>query len=160
MPENASNTALKRCDEHIAWYSRTRSWMRYCHYTSQVCVVILTASVPILAVFADESFVRDATSPIALLIKSRALPATLSGVAAMIVTMSGIFQWHKKWLARAYTCELLKSERVKFETRAGDPYISAKNEDEAVRLFVLKIEEIAVSELEEWKQLQRDGSQK
>ena len=151
---SSSETALKRCDEHITWYAASGRCMRWSHYGSQVAVIILTASVPLLALLASEPAIKDSASRTAVLLKSSVLQACLAGLAAVIVSLANLFQWHKKWLARAFTCETLKSERIKFQTRAGEPYASAKDEEDAARHFVLRVEQIAAEELHEWKSIQ------
>jgi hypothetical protein len=145
MSTSPTETALKRCNEQIAWYTNSARWMRWCHYGSQAAVIILTATVPLLALSPHESNV---------------LQACLAALAAILVSMSNLFQWHNKWMARAFTGEVLKSERVRFETGAGDPYVSSKSADEAARAFLLKVEDIAANELTEWKKLQSSSGER
>jgi len=154
MNTPASEAALKRCDEHIAWYSNSGSKMRWGYYGSQVGVIFLTASVPLLALLASEPTIKDSTNDIVKILGSSLLQACFAGLAAILVSLANLFQWHKKWLTRAFTCETLKSERIKFQTRAGEPYESAKNEEDLARHFVLRVEQIATEELLEWKKMQ------
>lgn len=154
MNEHTSEAALKRCDEQIVWYSNSGSKMRWGYYVSQVGVIVLTASVPLLALLASEPMIKDSTNLVAEILKSSLLQACLAGLAAILVSLANLFQWHKKWLTRAFTCETLKSERIKFQTRAGEPYVSAKNEEDAARHFILRVEQIATEELLEWKKMQ------
>ena len=119
--------------------------MRWYHYGSQAAVIVLTAAVPVLVLAYPDA---------------KVLQAILSALAAILVSMSNLFQWHNKWLARGYTCEVLKSERIKYQTKAGEPYASSQSEDDAARLFLLKVEEIAANELHDWKKLQSQSGNK
>ena len=77
MSASPTETALKRCDEHIAWYTNSARWMRWCHYGSQAAVIILTGAVPLLALSH---------------LKSNTLQACLAASAAILVSMSNLFQ--------------------------------------------------------------------
>ena len=164
MNTSSLEAAMKRYDVHIKWYFNSGSKMRRCYYGSQVAVILLTASVPLLALVSEEPHVKDSVHWVALVIKSNVLPASLAGLAAVLLSLTNLFQFHKKWLARSFTCEILKSERIKFETRAGDSYSAsngkAMDDDEAVRAFVMKMEQITDNELNDWKQLQTSADGK
>jgi hypothetical protein len=155
--QTPSDMALKRCDEQITWYQDSSKWMRLFHYGGQCAVIVLTASVPLLALLAEQTVIKESSSCIAAAVRSNLLQAGLAGLAAVILSLGNLFQWQKKWLSRAYTRELLKSERIKFVTRAGEAYASAKNDEEAGRIFVARIEDLAEIELKEWKSLQAAG---
>jgi len=129
-------TALDRCDEQIGWYTRyaRREWILFIVFQS--AAVALAAVTPVLILWSS------VPKPL------QALPAALASVAAGLV---GTFHWLQNKTRFAFTAEALKSERVLFETRTPPRYGPALTADEALSAFVLRIEEISMTEVSEWR---------
>jgi len=72
----------------------------------------------------------------------------------MAAALSGIFHWRETWVSRAYTCEALKSELIKFETQTTERYRPDGDGGVALESFVVTMEELAMAEVAEWRALQ------
>jgi hypothetical protein len=128
--------ALARADDQIDWYERhsRRQWQAFS--TFQTAAVVLGALTPVLILWSSV--------PKAL----QALPAALAAIATGLV---GIFRWPQNKTRYSFTAEALKSERVKYATRTGSLYGSERSDDEALNNFVARIEDIAMTEVAEWR---------
>jgi hypothetical protein len=127
---------MERCDGQIAWYEdqSKRKWRLYAVFQSGA--VLLGAVTPVLILWSN--------LPKAV----QALPAALASVAAGLV---GTFRWLENKTRWAYTSEALKSERVLFTTRTPPRYGLELTEDAALAAFVSRIEEIAMTEVLQWR---------
>jgi hypothetical protein len=63
----------------------------------------------------------------------------------------GIFRWPHNKTRYSFTAEALKSERVKYATRTTSRYKHDLSDDEALDNFVARIEDIAMTEVTEWR---------
>ena len=126
---------MTRCAEQIAWYeSHSRSAWRWFAIFQSVAIG-LGAVTPVLILW------TALPKPI------QALPAAVASVAAGLV---GTYGWLDAKARYAYAAESLKSERVLFATRTP-PYGRRLGDEEATRAFVAKIEQIAMTEVGEWR---------
>jgi hypothetical protein len=128
--------ALRRVEEQIQWYEShsARQWWAFTIF--QTAAVVLGGLTPVLILWSD--------LPEAV----QALPAALAATAAGLV---GIFRWPHNKTRYSFTAEALKSERVKYATRTGPRYGRGRSEDEALESFVARIEDIAMTEVAEWR---------
>jgi hypothetical protein len=128
--------ALRRAAEQIQWYEThsARQWRAYSIFQS--AAVLLGGLTPVLILWSDV--------PKAV----QALPAALAAVAAGLV---GIFRWPDNKTRYSFTAEALKSERVKYATRSTSRYGRDRSDDEALENFVARIEDIAMTEVAEWR---------
>jgi hypothetical protein len=128
--------ALARCNEQIDWYTRyaRREWILFIIFQS--AAITLAAATPVLILWSS------LPKPL------QALPAALASVAAGLV---GTFHWLQNKTRFAYTAEALKSERVLFETRTAPRYGLSLSDDEALAAFVVRVEEISMTEVSEWR---------
>jgi hypothetical protein len=128
--------ALRRADEQIDWYEShsARQWQAFSVF--QTAAVVLGGLTPVLILWSG--------LPKAV----QALPAALAAVAAGLV---GIFRWPHNKTRYSFTAEALKSERVKFATRTTSLYGRDRTDEEALDSFVARIEDIAMSEVAEWR---------
>ncbi|MGH3072096.1 MAG: DUF4231 domain-containing protein [Gaiellaceae bacterium] len=128
--------ALNRVEEQIEWYEShsARQWWAFTVF--QTAAVVLGGLTPVLILWSE--------LPKAV----QALPAALAAIAAGLV---GIFRWPHNKTRYSFAAEALKSERVKFATRTGPRYGRGRSEDEALDSFVARIEDIAMTEVAEWR---------
>jgi hypothetical protein len=128
--------ALERCNKQIAWYTRyaRREWLLFIVFQS--AAIALAAATPVLILWSS------LPEPL------QALPAALASVAAGLV---GTFHWLQNKTRFAYTAEALKSERVLFETRTPPRYGPDLTDGEALAAFVVRVEEISMTEVSEWR---------
>ena len=134
--ESRRDEALRRCAEQIDWYQRyaSREWTFFVIFQSSA--VLLAAATPILILWSS--------LPKAV----QALPAALASVAA---GLSGTFRWLENKARYSFTAEALKSERVMFTTRTPPRYGIEIDDETALATFVSRIEQIAMSEVSEWR---------
>jgi hypothetical protein len=144
--------AIARCDDQIDWYERQKRTKRWLYWFFQNAVIVLTALTPILILWANVPEVEsrgwpllDEHKPSALL---TALPAAL---AAMLAAIMSSYQWREQWTRFGFTAEMLKSEKVKFETRTTADY--SGNEEDALSNFVTRIEALISAEVGDWRAL-------
>ena len=128
--------ALARADAQIRWYESHSSRQWWAFTVFQSAAVILGGLTPVLILWTD--------LPKAV----QALPAALAAIAAGLV---GIFRWADNKARWSFTSEALKSERVKYATRTTAPYGRNLSDDEALDNFVARIENLAMTEVVEWR---------
>ena len=134
--DSRNEAALRRCNEQIGWYEKysKREWLLFVVFQS--AAVLLAAMTPVLILW---SSVPKAV---------QALPAALASVAAGLV---GTFRWLQNKTRFAYAAEALKSERVLYTTRTPPHYGPELTDDAALAAFVVRIEEISMTEVSEWR---------
>ncbi len=128
--------ALQRCNGLIGWYEDTKSRHRRRYYGLQIATIALGGLTPILVLW------TDLPKPI------QALPAALASIAA---GLAGVFQSHEQWVRSAAALESLRSERMKYLGRAGEDYAPDVEEQEAFRRFVLRMEAIVATHVQDWR---------
>lgn len=129
------NKAIERFQSLFEWYERTRTWSKLAFYVFQILVIVLSGMTPILILATDSKV-------------TQAIPAALASILAGLM---GVFQFSEHWTRRSATAELLKSELIKFETRATDDYSDNLSEADVIRNFVLKIEAIQADAVAQWR---------
>jgi len=125
--------AEQRYRKQIEWYEKTKADARFFHRLFQTIAVSLTGITPIV-ILATDSKLAQASPP---------------ALATLIAGIQGVYEWREAWRRRAKTVEALKSEYIKYKTRTGD-YGSTLTKDEALNKFILNMEKLIASEVEEW----------
>lgn len=136
--------ALERCHELICWYEKTKKRQQLAYLLSQSIIVVLSGLTPIIILWGDLPVLLQAIPP---------------AVVAVLVGLSGPFQWKENYLRFALTSEALKSERIKYLTRTTHAYSSKLDESRAIENFVMQIEKLAMNEASEWRSLMHESSQ-
>jgi uncharacterized protein involved in tolerance to divalent cations len=140
--KNRIGKAVDRCQAQIDFYERVKRTDRICSRVSQVGAFIITTSIPVVMLLAlPASWSRELVQ------------ATLAVIAAILIGLHGIYHWTENYIRNAYTAEVLKSEKFKFETRSSEEYAANLDDEIALRNFVARIEGIAGNELSEWRSL-------
>jgi len=154
--------AITRCDTQIEWYKNSGRRARLGYRLTQPLVIILSVVTPVLLLIdsvpipALNTSVTDAgltmsISAISWVTMPEAVQAIPPLLVTVLVAVNAFFNWRESWIRRSATAELLKSEKVKYETQTGPDYGSTPDGQEALEHFVLKIESIASSEIAEWR---------
>jgi len=134
--EYCRDAALARCDEMIRWYQGKRRWTNVAFNLLQSTVIVLTATTPFLVLIDN---VADKVV--------QALPATIVAIA---VALLGSYKLRENWVRYTVAVEALRSEEAKYLTQTTPAYWKVPRE-EALNNFVLRIEGLALSEVEEWR---------
>lgn len=134
--------ALDRCQKLIEWYEKFKQRQQLAYEISHGATIVLSGLTPILILWGDLPAV------------AKALPPAL---VAVLIGLSGAFQWKENYLRFALASEALKSERVKFLTRTTRAYNATVSDDLAIQNFVVQIERIAMSEAAEWRGLMQES---
>jgi hypothetical protein len=141
--QEAKELALKRCDEHIDWFSRAITRNRRLYRWSTSLAVLLGGLTPVLIVF--QALYRDYQSTFMI------LAALFPAVAAIITALNGLYQWRENYARVAYVGQMLESEKVKFLTRSSGRYKPEISEQEILNNFVTRIESICLKETSDWR---------
>jgi hypothetical protein len=129
---------LKRCQDQIMWYEKTKRQTRNLHQSLKISTIVLGGLTPLLILWSD------LPKPI------QALPSAL---AAMTAALNGAFRPRDNYIRFAYVAETLKSEKFKFETRTTKDYSRTVDEYQALENFVTRIESLMASEVSDWRTL-------
>src|SRR5262249_17450332 len=78
------------------------------------------------------------------------ITAATSGAAAVCTGIVAIFNWRSNWVRFLRTAELLKAERVLFDTRTSPAYAAPVTAEQALQTFVTRIEATAARETGAW----------
>jgi hypothetical protein len=142
--------AIARCDEEIQWYEREKCKKRILYWIFQNAVIVLSALTPLLILWGnaadDGSRQLLGVGPPSALVQ--AIPAAL---AAMLASIISSYQWREQWTRFGFNAEMLKSERVKFETRTTADYRGDRKA--ALDTFVARIETLISAEVGDWRTL-------
>ena len=128
--------ALKRCADEIAWYETVKRNQRRLRLLLLVSIIVLSGLTPLLILI-------DGAPKVA-----QALPAAVAG---MLTAISATFRVPENYARFSYTLEALKSEKFKYETRAGKDYSLSVNDDKALERFVTRMEDLIISEVTDWR---------
>ena len=131
------NKALKRYDDEIQWYERTKKSQRLTFQFIQFSVILFSGLTPLLLLIPDCPKL------------AAALPAAVAG---MLTAITATFRFQDNYIRFAYTAEMLKSEKLKFETRSTKDYRVAAGDQEAFEIFVSRMEELIINEVTDWRQ--------
>lgn len=140
--ENRRKHALERCQTLIEWYEKFKRRQQLAYEISHGAIIVLSGLTPILILW------EDVSAPL------KALPPAL---VAVLIGLSGAFQWKENYLRFALASEALQSERVKFLTRTTRAYNATVSDDLAIQNFVSQIERIAIREAAEWRGLMQES---
>ena len=142
--------AIMRCDDQIKWYEREKCKKRILFWIFQNAVIVLSALTPVLILWGnaadDGSRQWLGVGPPSALVQ--AIPPAL---AAMLASVISSYQWREQWTRFGFTAEMLKSERVKFETRTTADYRG--DQEAALDTFVARIENLISAEVGDWRTL-------
>jgi len=129
--------ALKRYDHEIQWYERLKRNQRRAYQFMQFCIIVFSGLTPLLILI--DGFPKPL----------QALPAALAG---MLTAIAATFRVRDNWTRFAYTLEMLKSEKFKFETRSTKDYGVNVDNQKALEKFVSRMEELIINEVTDWRQ--------
>ena len=129
------NQALEWCQIQINWYDKAMRQSKRAHYVFQIATVVLSGLTPVLVLWSDLPKIWQA------------LPAAL---VTIVVGLSNAFHWRENWIRFAYTMEALKSEKIKFQTRAGS-YGTSLSDNTAISRFVDRVESLHMGEVADWR---------
>jgi len=125
--EERRKLALDRCEGQIAWFTRHKNRQRRLANAFTLATVVFGALATLSALWTE--------LPTAL----KALPGTLAAVSA---SASGTFGWRAERDRSLWTLELLKAERAKYLTRAGEHYPVTADDESALSSFVTRVEQL------------------
>jgi hypothetical protein len=129
--------ALKRYDDEIQWYERGKRNQRRAFQLFQVCIIVFSGLTPLLILI--DGFPKPL----------QALPAAAAGMLAGILAT---FRLQDNYTRFAYTLEMLKSEKFRFETRSTKDYGVNVDDQKALERFVHRMEELIINEVADWRQ--------
>jgi len=129
--------ALKRYDEEIQWYERIKQSQRRGFQLLQVSIIVGSGLTPLFILI--DGFPKPL----------QALPAALAGMLTAIVAA---FRVQDNYVRFAYTLEMLKSEKFKFETRSTTEYGVEVDDQIVLERFVSRMEELIINEVTDWRQ--------
>jgi hypothetical protein len=125
----------QRINDQIGWYDRksitNKRWFKRLRFAE----IVAAATIPFLSGFADKSF----------LIKIAI--GALGVFVAVIASVLGLLQFQVHWIAYRAIAESLRKEKFLFLTQT-DPY----DKDDALHLFVQRVEALLSKENIEWAQ--------
>jgi hypothetical protein len=129
--------ALKRYDDEIRWYERVKHTHRRGYQLLQLSIIVLSGLTPLLILI--DGFPKPL----------QALPAAAAG---MLTAVAAVFRVQDNYTRFAYTLEMLKSEKFKFETRSTKDYGVKVDDQKAFERFVSRMEELIINEVADWQQ--------
>ncbi len=133
--DDRDSVAVNRCQHMITWYEKRLAYTRRMYTVLQVLVIVLTASIPVVAI----------------LLNAPVWQAALAVVASLAATLLATFKWKEDWIRYTVSAEALRSELTKFKTRTTQDYSMELDRNKALDNFVFRIENIAASEVTEWR---------
>jgi hypothetical protein len=108
------------------------------------------------------SLVLTAITPVVLTIDSnwaRFVAAAFSATAAIATGFLAAYNWHENYRRYGYAWHVLQNEKFLYLMRAGENY-SGKDEEESADIFAERIEQIVMTEVEDWQTaMQRIGNE-
>ena len=118
-----------RIDDQIVWHDKKSNYNKWAYYSCSIIAIVgsIVASVTIHC--------------------CEIIATVISALVAISVGMNNLFKFQKKWMLYRITSELLKSEKMKFNVKAGD-YSGATDNSEKV--LYNKIEGMLHNTNQEW----------
>lgn len=129
--------AIKRYDDEIRWYERVKRNHRRGYQLLQLCIIVFSGLTPLLILI--DGFPKPL----------QALPAAAAG---MLTAIAAGFRVQDNYTRFAYTLEMLKSEKFKFEIRSTKDYGVTVDDQKALERFVSRMEELIINEAADWRQ--------
>lgn len=124
---------IQKVDADQHWYSAKAKRCRGYHIWFRIFIIVVSATLTILA--SVEFGGKNLTI------------AIMSSSIVVITSISELMKFREKWMEYRSTSELIKTEKVLFETNT-DPY---NKPDGAFNLYVQNHEGIKKSENQKWK---------
>lgn len=124
-----------RVNNQIDWHDKKSVWNKWAYLICSIIAVVGSILVSITIQYCD------------------VLATIISALVAISVGINNLFKFQKKWMLYRATSELLNSEKMKFEVKAG-AYSGATEDSE--KLFCDKIETILNNTNQEWSQFFND----
>jgi len=132
--DDSKSLALRDFDKLTSWYSFQGSRARQGHHLIEVLVILVGASV----------------SVVALALPGNAIPvATLGGVVVVLTGLRQLFHWHENYVRFTAACQALKQERRKYMV-GEPPYDDPTMRD---RHLIQVMNNIEAKETQGWTQL-------
>lgn len=128
--------AIARCEAQIGWYNRyaLKAWT--CWYALQIGAITLGGLTPVLILL------PSVPKPV------QAFPSALG---ALLVSINSIFHSRSDAVRMAHARDMLKSEYAKYLTRTTEHYGVQHDENAALDTFMGRVEEVAMRESTEWR---------
>jgi Protein of unknown function (DUF4231) len=142
----ACQRAKDYCTEQINWYYKTGKGARRWYNWVSFVTLVLSGLTPIV-ILVDFSKILP-VGPVDL---SKLIPAIFAAIVAILTSLMVHFNWRDAWVNFITTAEILKSELLKFETRATDRYNPQLSCDQALANFVSRVDEIISEERATWR---------
>jgi hypothetical protein len=130
--ESRRERALKFCDKKLKDYRRERTWNHWAFVGFRAVAIVLGAITPALILATLPKWVQ-------------ALSAAIVTVATAMIT---IFQWREEWVRSSVTTQQLEFERQNFSLQTT-PYAPSLGAEEALSLFMSRIESIIQADIAE-----------
>lgn len=124
---------IQKVDTDQHWYSAKAKGCRRYHILFRIFVIVISATLTILA--SVEFNGKNLTI------------AIMSSAIVVVTSISELMKFREKWTEYRTTSELIKAEKVLFETNT-DPYSKA---DGSFNLYVQNHELIKKSENQKWR---------
>lgn len=119
----------ERVDDQIVWHDKKGVWNKWAYVVFSVIAIVGSITAGITVHYC------------------KIIATILSAMVAVSVGLNNLFKFQKKWMLYRATSELLKSEKMKFEVKAGE-YGNIDRE----KLFFEKIESILNNTNQNWLQ--------
>lgn len=134
-----------RVEQQIEWYEKKARSCQRKYTISQTIEIILAALIPLLSSYADNLKIIGF------------IMGVFGAAIAIIKSLSKLYKWPENWIGYRTACDLLRYQKVLFETRSA-PYNSKPESIE--NIFVHNVEQIISSEHNQWKSLSLEQQDK
>jgi hypothetical protein len=126
----------ERLESQRKWYSKKSGVNKNYHYWFKLLTIIFSILITVILGLEEQVGLGGLSTGIA---------ASLGALVAILTAISGLMKFEEKWINYRGCSEKLKRERYLFET-ATAPYDKA----DALKVLVLKVENIISSENADW----------
>lgn len=125
-----------RLKDQIKWYSKKASNSKKYHIIFKGLIIILSASIPLLAGLNFDNTCKNV------------FLAIIGFIIAVLAGLSSLFKFHENWTEYRTTSETLKHEELLYLTKSG-PY---ENETNSFNELVIRVENLISKENSQWSQ--------
>ncbi|NJN24244.1 MAG: DUF4231 domain-containing protein [Acaryochloridaceae cyanobacterium RL_2_7] len=159
--------ALKYCNEIIDHYQHARYTTRRYYIVSQLLIAVLSGLTPILVLIDRATTLKETMAETLQVILSWAM-IIVPGIAAILATMSTVFNFQQEWVQAKKTAESLEAIREEFmigaspqyRITAHDPQQKHEQRKRALENFIIKVNELHLQQVNRWASLQKTDEQK
>jgi hypothetical protein len=132
---DSQNYLNTRVDDQIAWYEKKSAYYKLLSVLSEISLIILSASIPVLVLF-----IKGDSDEIKVAI------AFIASITSIISATSFFFKFKEQWLEYRTVAETLKHEKIFFLTNSG----GYTNSQDAYSKFVERIERLISKSTSDW----------